>query len=115
MTLDLDLISDAEHPGHAGHGVFGGNALTVMAHRASQEDTALTSGRLEAVRDRAIRRERLVRKLDCWAAAWLPCRASWSSFSSSLDRDVFRTVPPYLLIASTALSGVTFSRITNQR
>src|SRR6185312_10773767 len=25
-----------------------------------------------------------------------PCRASWSSFSSSLDRDVFRTVPPYL-------------------
>jgi hypothetical protein len=40
-----------------------------MAHRASQEDTALTSGRLEAVRDRAIRRERLVRKLDYWAAA----------------------------------------------
>ena len=66
MTQDLDLIGDAEHPGH---GVFGGNALSVMAHRVSQEDTALTSGRLEAVRDRAIRRERLVRKLDYWAAA----------------------------------------------
>ncbi len=47
------------------------------------------------------------------AAAWSPCRASWSSFSSSLDREVFRTVPPYLLIASTALSGVTFSSIRN--
>jgi hypothetical protein len=35
-------------------------------------------------------------------AAWSPCRASWSSFSSSLDREVFRTVPPYLLITATA-------------
>src|SRR4029077_14176565 len=30
-----------------------------------------------------------------------------------LDREVFSTVPPYLLIASTALSGVTFSSIKN--
>src|SRR5262249_31069262 len=47
-----------------------------------------------------------------WAAS-PPCRASWSSFSSSLDREVFRTVPPYLLMASTALSGVAFSSIKN--
>ena len=32
---------------------------------------------------------------------------------SSLDSEVFRTVPPYLLIASTALSGVTFSSLKN--
>src|SRR6266567_4682791 len=43
-----------------------------------------------------------------------PCRASWSSFSPSLDREVFSTVPPYLLIASMALSGVTFSTIRNR-
>src|SRR5215831_8655806 len=48
------------------------------------------------------------------AAASPPCRASWRSFSSCLDREVFRTVPPYLLIASTALSGVTFSSIRNR-
>src|SRR5215469_11578369 len=47
------------------------------------------------------------------AAVWLPCSASWSSFSSSLDREVFKTVPPYLLSASTALSGVAFSSIKN--
>ena len=35
------------------------------------------------------------------------CKASWSSFSPSLDREVFRTVPPYVLIASAALSGAT--------
>ena len=42
-----------------------------------------------------------------------PCRASCSSFSPSLDSEVFSTVPPYLLIASTALSGVTFSTMRN--
>src|SRR5215467_12853726 len=47
-----------------------------------------------------------------WAAA-PPCRASWSSRSPSLDSEVFSTVPPYLLIASMALSGVTFSTIRN--
>src|SRR5215469_13321466 len=36
-----------------------------------------------------------------------PCRAACSSASSSLDSEVFSTVPPYLLIVSTALSGVT--------
>src|SRR6266567_1023121 len=42
-----------------------------------------------------------------------PCRASWSSASPSLDSEVFSTVPPYLAIASVALSGVTFSTIRN--
>src|SRR5215831_9149404 len=34
------------------------------------------------------------------------CRAYSSSSSSCLDSEVFRTAPPYLLIAPTALSGV---------
>ena len=33
--------------------------------------------------------------------------------SPSLDSEVFSTVPPNLLIASTALSGVTFSTMRN--
>ena len=45
--------------------------------------------------------------------ALAPCRASCRSFSPSLDSEVFSTVPPNLLIASTALSGVTFSTIKN--
>src|SRR6516164_1928114 len=44
-----------------------------------------------------------------------PCRASWSSASPSLDSEVLITVPPNLLIASTALSGVTFSTIRNRQ
>jgi hypothetical protein len=40
-------------------------------------------------------------------------RASWSSCSASFDREVLSTVPPNLLIASTALSGTTFSSIRN--
>ena len=52
-------------------------------------------------------------RADYCAAVWLPCRASCSSFSPSLDREVFSTVPPNLLIASTALSGVTFSTMRN--
>src|SRR5262249_15437531 len=54
------------------------------------------------------------RRDDHTASACPPCRAPWSSCSSSLDREVFRTVPPYLLIASTALSVVTFSSIRNR-
>ncbi len=46
-------------------------------------------------------------------AVLVPCRASCRSFSPSLDSEVFSTVPPNLLIASTALSGVTFSTIKN--
>src|SRR5262252_4089911 len=47
------------------------------------------------------------------ASSPVPCSAACSSASSSLDSEVFRTVPPYLLIASTALSGVTFSSTRN--
>jgi hypothetical protein len=39
--------------------------------------------------------------------------ASWSSCSASFDREVLSTVPPNLLIASTALCGITFSSIRN--
>jgi hypothetical protein len=45
--------------------------------------------------------------------ALAPCRASCRSCSPCLDSEVFSTVPPNLLIASTALSGVTFSTIKN--
>src|SRR6516225_8825369 len=49
------------------------------------------------------------RRLSHGQSALLLCRASWSSCSPSLDSEVLITVPPYLLIASTALSGVTLS------
>jgi alpha-1,2-mannosyltransferase len=42
-----------------------------------------------------------------------PCSACWRSCSASLDSEVRSTVPPYLLSASAALSGVTFSTIRN--
>ena len=48
--------------------IFGGNALSVTAHRASQEDIALPSRRLDAIRHGVIRRERFVREL-CRAAS----------------------------------------------
>ena len=43
------------------------------------------------------------------AGADCPCRASCRSASPSLDSEDLRTVPPYWLSASVALSGVTFS------
>ena len=46
-ALDLDLIGDADHPGHTSRGVFGGGALSAEAHGASQEDVALLAGRPE--------------------------------------------------------------------
>ena len=45
--------------------------------------------------------------------ALVPCRASCRSCSPCLDSEVLSTVPPNLLIASTALSGVTFYTIKN--
>src|SRR5215470_8951028 len=42
-----------------------------------------------------------------------PCSASCSCFSASLDRDVLRTVPPYLDSASVALSVVICSTTMN--
>src|SRR5579885_88052 len=46
-------------------------------------------------------------------AGTLPCSASWSSSSVCFDSDDLSTVPPNLLSAATALSGVTFSTTRN--
>src|SRR5262245_21855430 len=61
-VLDLDPVSDAEHSGHARRGVFGGGPLSAVAHRAGQDDIALTRGRPVTI-GHVVRRERTIHPL----------------------------------------------------
>jgi hypothetical protein len=85
VALDLDLVGDAEHPGHAGHGVFGGDPLSADAHRAGQEDIALTSGRPDTIGHGAIRCERIVRQL---------CQGSVIPIVAGRQRDTQEMIHP---------------------
>ena len=98
---DICLLGGAGRQGTAPSGLLPPLMASVLTAATTRPGTAATS-----VPGRVMQR-------GYCAVASPPCRASWSSCSSCLDSEVFSTVPPYWLIASTALSGVTFSSIRN--